>query len=416
MKTAFRYGYFALTILSVCTHELAAMNWLRPYDVLVRPEIRWQNPFMVNMWAEKSVHPAFGFNKDGEKTNVLQIWNCDQDALAMLSGFDSSSPASQLLAQLGAVVDDGIRGHVVPCGSLNLDAYAAFGGYYKFHDYFWLAVYLPVMEMSLKRVGWYDKTQDITTSDFRVKEFLTGNLFTNVSELGGPCLLGWKRAGLGDMVAMIEWLKDYRQRRQVLKNVRLNWRVGVNIPTGVRTTPDFIETFPYGYGTWGVIFGGHLCVSFGNVLRFGADVTLTHLFGSTHCRRIKTAYDQNDLLLLASTPAYTDYGMVQQFSLYGQGYQVIRGLSLLLGYQFLQQGNSTLQLDSCDYSNAVANSALSLRNWAVHQAVGQVLYDFSQDYEDPRVITQIMLFTRVPFNGRRSAAFPTLGFTLSFDF
>lgn len=394
-----------------------AMNWLRPYDVLVRPEMDWTTPWNLTNWTETGIKPARGFNTCDESVNALQLWQSDQDALAMLNGFDASTVIGQKRIQVNAI-DDGVRGHLRVTGDLKEMFTTIFGMYYKFHHYFWFAAYLPVMEQRLENVCWKDLTQSITPDDLRVKNYLTNNFFSQVDSLNaGLCLGNWRRVGLGDMVFMIEWLKNYPQRREILKNVMLNWCCGFNIPTGKRTAENHILALPFGYdGSWGVIFGGGLRVTLGDTFRVGADVRLTHLVGNTHCRRIKTAADQTEFLFLAKTPAFKDFGMIQLFSLYAQAYHLCRGFSLLGGYQFLKQGASILQLETCQYATSIANTAVSLREWMVHQIVISASYDIGYDHPDACVLPQASLFFRIPFDGRRSVAFTTIGAMISLQF
>jgi hypothetical protein len=152
-------------------------------------------------------------------------------------------------------------------------------------------------------------------------------------------------------------------------------------------------------------------------LKGGFDVQLLHLFGNTRNRRIKTSFDQTELLLLAKTPAYKDYGLTQRFNLFIQGYQLVGGLSLLAGYQFLKRGEDHLALNSCDFSTNIANTAPSLDEWIVHEIECVANYDFRVHMsEDTCIAPQASLFARIPFNGTRSVAFTTVGCMIAVDF
>lgn len=392
-----------------------AMNLLhKPYDTLVRPEINLDSCFEVAFWAERGTKPALGFNSEDQRVNVLQIYNPNQDALAMLEGFPVGSPAAQLLAALNAT-DDGVRGHIVFNGNLNLNYGGVIGAWWFFLPHAWITAYLPVYSARLDDITITDLTQMNTAADFRVKQLLTNNLQSVVATLGnGLSLARWKRTGLGDLNIMAEWLFDYPQERPCLKNVELTGRFGFTFPTGLRTDPDKLFAFPFGYdGAIGLLFAGGLAVDLTAYFRVGFDIQLLHLFGNTRTRRIKTAYDQSDLLLLAKTPAYTDYGLTQRFNLFAQVYHIFGGLSVLAGYQFLKHGRDHLALNSCDYSSNIANSALSLDDWIAHSIEVNVHYDFP---EINCVAPQISVYTRIPFNGRRSALFNAVGVILALDF
>jgi hypothetical protein len=403
-------------VLIISSMPAYAMNWLRQYDILVRPELHWNTNWMLTNWTETGFKPATAFNACDEQVNAAQFLNSNQDGLAMLNGFNPSTAIGQLRLQVDAN-DDGVRGHFNVCADLRELFTTIFGAYYKFHDNFWVAGYLPVMGQRLTNVNWNNQTLSLTASDARVQNYLTNDFFTNVCDLGSLQLGSWKRIGVGDAVVMVEFLKNYPQRRDILHNVMLNWCCGFNIPTGLPRDEDKILAFPFGYdGSWGVIFGGGLRVNLADIIQLGADIRLTHLIGNTRCRRIKTSPDQTEFLLLAKAPAFKDFGMIQLFSLYMQTYHIARGLTLLAGYQFLKKGLDTLQLETCEFSNIIANTALSLREWMVHQVVLNATYDFHYDFPDASVSPQASIFMRLPFDGRRSVAFSTIGFMFALEF
>ena len=135
---------------------------------------------------------------------------------------------------------------------------------------------------------------------------------------------------------------------------------------------------PFGYDGAGALpFGFGLDLTFGTNFMLGFDVPTHTFFGSTRLRRIKTAYKQPDLLLLQKACAYKDFGMIQRFNLYYQFYKIIKGFSLEIGYQYLKRGDDTFSLSTNNFSNDIANSALSLEEITMHQIIVDASYDFS---------------------------------------
>lgn len=399
----------------ISTH-IAAMNVPKPHEIFLRPEFDLRKRFYTTIWAETGLD-AKGFNGEGNRVNVLRIWNENQNALAMLDGFDPSSNIGQLRASL--LNDDGIRGHFKVNGTLDVDFGFNFAAHYRFLQSLFLGVYLPVYRMKLKDVVWQEQTKDIETADRLVKENLTNNFFENVKELGdGLDLLGWKRTGVGDLTILLFWLKDYWQAKPFLKNVRLDGRIGLSLPTGLRRDEDKIFAIPFGNdGATGLIFGGGLQVTLGRYIKAGIDVELTHRFGNTRNRRIKTDKDQTELLLLQKTHAFKDFGLIQQFTLYAQAHKFFEGLSLKAGYQFLKQGDDTLSLSNNSFSSDIANTAESLKERTMHQMLFQASYDFNDHLDDDAsVIPHFALFAQVPFTGKRVAISTLIGGMISLDF
>lgn len=394
------------------------MNILRPYDVMIRPPLKKGSMIQMAFMAEHGFNDH-GYNGCGDRVNVLQIWNGDQDAIKMLEGFDATSDKGLLAIRLRAdgANDDGIRGHFKVTGDLHTDSFAV-TSHYNFLDAWFLTAYLPIYNMTLKNVQWVNQTQNVSAGDQSVKDNLTNHFFTNVATLGDGLYLGnWSRTGIGDLVLMMDWAQDFYQYKPLLKNTRVNWRLGFNLPTGLREDEDKIFARPFGFdGAFGLIFGFGLELTYGCYVKLGGDVELTQLFGNTRCRRIKTNAEQTDLLLLAKTQVYRNYGLQQRFNLWGQLFN-IGGFGLKVGYQYLKRGEDSFALRSPLYSANIANTARSLESWTVHNAIVDATYDFSVHLKsEAPVKPYISLWSRVPFNGDRSAAGPTIGGLAAIDF
>lgn len=395
-----------------------SMNILRPYDVMIRPPLKKGSMIQTAFMAEHEFN-NHGYNRDGHRANVLQIWNCDQDAIKMLEGFDATSPQGLLAIQLSAdgANDDGVRGHYIVTGDLHTDSFA-FTSHYNFLDAWFLTAYLPIYTMMLKNVQWNNETLNVSAGDQSVRTNLTNNFFANVATLGDGLYLGdWTRTGIGDLVLMMDWAQDFYQYKPLLKNSRVNWRIGLNLPTGLLEDEDKVFARPFGFdGAFGLIFGFGLELTYGCYVKLGGDVELTQLFGNTRCRRIKTDVEQTELLLLAKTQVYRNYGLQQRFNLWGQLFN-IGGFGLKVGYQYLKRGEDSFAVRSPDFSTNIANTARSLESWTVHNAIVDATYDFSV-HLDPHapVKPYISLFSRIPFNGDRSAAGPTIGGLIALDF
>ncbi len=405
--------FFVSMVSSLCY----GMNLLRPYDSLIQPlytnAYRWQ----WSLWAATGVSDK-GFNSSNDHTNVLRIWQVDQDALAMLNGFSDASAIGQKNAAVNAD-DDGTRGHFCVSGDLKNRFSGMVAARVFFKDIWSLSAYLPLYSMALHNVCWKDQTQHRTAEDERVHELLTDNFFAQVEELGCGLDLGdWDRTGVGDLTLLVQWFRDFEQAKPMLKKVRINWRAGVGIPTGLRQDTDKVLAFPFGYdGAFSLPFGFGLDLYFDFHLRAGFDVQLTHIFGNTRERRIKTSEGQTDLLFLEKMKVYKDWGLTQQFNLYGQVYKLFDAFSFLIGYQFIKHGKDSLALcPGSDFSAVVANTAESLREWTLHQIVLRADYEMGAHWDAPIIYPRFSFFAELPFNGKRSIATTNIGVTVALDF
>lgn len=405
-----------LLFIIVNTHiSVVAMNLLQPYDTLIRPTYDGRRPFQLMLFGQTGINDK-AFNCAGHAVNALRIWSPEQNALAMLEGFSDDSSVGQKRIQLDAD-DDGIRGHFKVNGDLKLDGAFALGFRYFFFQNWIFSAYLPIFAMRLNNVCWIDQTQNINDADLRVKEFLTDDFFTNVKRLGCFDLCPWRRVGPGDLTFFLDWFHDFPQMRRVLRNVRVNWRIGLGLPTGLRQDEDKIMAIPFGYdGAVSLPFGLGIDLTLGQYFKAGLDVQLTQLFGNTRCRRIKTNLQQTELLLLQKAEAFKDFGLIQRFNFYGELFHIYRGLSFKLGYQFMKRGDDTLSISSNGFNNEIANSAENLQEWTIHQAFAQIHYDFGTHRIFERVRPQLSIFSYIPFAGRRSVAITTIGVMFALDF
>ncbi len=407
---------FLFALLSVVGNTSFAMNLLMPHDTLIRPPFVAGTTFQFDMYGEAGINDAIGYNSNSDSTNVLQIWNCDQNGIAMLDGFPENSAMGMLRSSLG--VDNGVRGHFCATGDLHQRFGGAFAAHYYFLPNTMISAYLPVYSFELENVRWQDKTLDVTNDDRATKELLTNDFFNNVCQLSdGLSLQGWDRSGVGDLALLLEWFKDYYQRKPMLKNVRLNGRFGFSFPSGLKRDEDKIFALPFGNdGAVGLIAGGGLDAMLGQQFKLGFDVHLMHAFSNTRDRRIKTNRCQTDLLLLAKTCVQKDFGLTQRFNLYFEGFHVVKGFSFKVGYQFLKHGDDEVAVINNEFSSSVANTAHSLEEYMMHHAEFSVSYDFGAHLSENAIQPYIEVFARVPFNGTRVALSRTVGAVLSLRF
>ncbi len=398
---------------------LHGMNLLRPYDSLLRPAYAYSE----KAHAQFSIVAETGISDKGYNSvcsaNVMRIWNGEQNALAMLCGFASDNPIGEKKIAIDAS-DDGIRGHFCVDGDLHNRFSSIFGVRAFFRENWSLGIYLPFYAMALKNVCWKDQTKRVSDEDIRVRELLTDDFFCNVKKLGnGLDLSGWSRNGVGDLTLMVDWFRDFPQAKPMLKNVRLNWRLGLGIPTGLHQDVDNVLAFPFGYdGAVSLPFGLGLDLQFIFHVKVGFDVQLTHVFGNTRTRRFKTSIDQTDLLFLQKGDVYKDWGLTQQFNLYAQLYKLFgSNVSFMLGYQYYKHGTDEVALaPGSPFSATIANSAIQLQDWTLHQFVVRADYDIGGHLDDPTIYPRFALYAQIPFNGKRVAATTNLGLIASIDF
>lgn len=163
--------YVLLLSLSVCSvvSPIPPINLFRPSDRPLMPEPVipcWSGQLSIGY---EGAYSARGFldNSDDflqarlnicsdrkKRTNVLHIYEPDQNGLAALKGFDSITKPGQF-SQLFSINDEnGVQGFLRPCGKLEIPLNLLLSQRFYFDYGFNLAFHLPVISMELKEVRW----------------------------------------------------------------------------------------------------------------------------------------------------------------------------------------------------------------------------------------------------------------------
>jgi len=412
----FNFNTFLFIALMCVSSSVFSMNLRVFYDTFLRPVV-WEDSRFCFAVKGQTGFSTIAFDGCERTSNVLRIWDKSQNAIKMLDGFCPESTIGQMRTRIDAN-DDGVRGHYLVCGDLDVKAKLEFSWWFYFYEHFSLSFHLPYFYMQLKNVVWQEQTKSITADDFRVKQYLTNNFIKNVCDLGCLDICGWTRHGVGDLLVLLEWMRNFPQPKKFLKNVRLSARAGLTLPSGKRTDEDKIFAFAFGNdGATGLLVGGGLDLNLGDYLKGGLDVQILYPFGNTKCRRIKTHCDQTELLLLRKVDAFKEFGITQRFNLYLEIFKPFGGLSLKSGYQYMRHSEDFLYIRTGEFSNVIANSAESLEEWTMHSLIFNLNYDFFTGQEDERTVhPYFAIFAKIPFNGMRVAMERTVGLMLSVDF
>ncbi|MBN1549279.1 hypothetical protein JW872_01315 [Candidatus Babeliales bacterium] len=420
----------AIFLLSCMTSTVSAffpINIFQPYDQNTYRQYRWKDlKFATGLTGEFGYHTvgrsevttSDDRTKSSSETDVLQIWECEQNALAMLKGLPSSTNLGSFAQLANIDDDDGVRGHIVLTGDLSMQANVPFHFRWYLPHGFIFGAYLPVLSMKLDDISIIDRTQSITAEDLLVKSVLTNNIVANVRALTGIKLCGWEQVGIGDLSFMMDWQRNYPQAKELLKNVRPRLRVGLTLPTGKKTDEDELLSVPFGNdGSFGVVFGGGLDLTLGYKLKVGADAEFLNLFNNMRERRIKTYNTQTEHLFPVKVGVLKDYGFTERFNLYLEFFEVVKGLTLRGTYQYYQHHEDELKVIGNQYSSIIANTSQRFEEWTMHNVILNLNYDFRHIVSDDSWFKPyIAFFYKKGTNGKNCVLTDTFGFTFSLSF
>jgi len=417
-------------LISSGVSAFAPTNFYRPYDVDFRMYEWKHNNFRIGAFAElgKTTNSR---NWDSNKVPTLQIYNDTESSIGMLLGVPRGSYLDKLAQSLGVsaapATDDSCRGRFKLNGTYKEHSYIFFTRYklpIVLDGTFELAMFVPFREIKITNCNtsniWTDLTKDVLLADREFKEKVSNNVEQFAQTYG--CLdinqRGWKESGLGDVVFMLGWQKDFSQQKEYLKNVRLNSRVGVSIPTGKKKDEDQALSLPLGLdGAWGIPVALGLDLDFIYRLHAGFELSYLGVFDTTRTFRMKTSLDQTDFLLMHKGVASKSQGPMWQFLLFVQAKKLfLKGLSATVSYHFVKHDENRFSPKSYDFDHAIVNSAQSLKEWSTHSFVFRGSYAPWGKDSKTKFKPQVSLFYKLPITGKRAFLASTIGGQIACSF
>jgi len=412
-----------LSSSAFCT--FAPTNFFAPYDPNLRLPTCLKSRVQVGAnveWGQS--HCAENWN--GNSKNVLKIYN-DYEDVALMFKHPAVENRDKILSEYNNMYS-AFGGQLITApvsfdGDFSqLDA--TFQGRYILKDFIkgnlGLVLFVPIRYAEISDVKFIDESK---TSLPLIPEYFKENYTKNfeifqskISELGGPRLGSWNKTGLGDIVVMLDWLRSFRQSKETLVNVDLNIKLGLSIPSADKKNVDDAFSMSLGNdGAWGIPLGAGLALDFTHHVRLGGDVEFTVLLNETHERRLKTDYNQTEILLLNKGDATLDHGLTWKFNLYLQAYRFWKGVSLKFAYEYLKHDSDKLSEKSDVFNHDIINSANSLKEWNTHNLIFQLNLDFFKWHEffsKP----QISLFYKLPLSGKNVINSDNIGGQIGFNF
>lgn len=406
------YGYIFLSIVGGHLTAMFRTNVLQPYNIFLQPDPRNETRFSFQLGYE-GICSTQGFSpKVDGASNVLQLFQPTQDAIAAFKGFASDTPAGQY-AQIFNINDDNLsHGIFVPRAQLTIPLNGLLGIQVRLVHNLSLHGYVPFLYAHLRDISW---TEENPHTEFENNNF--PQLLSTVGNVGGIDLFnGWKRLGFGDTVIFIKWQQDFWQNKLVLRNVRLSFRGGLNFPTGKKEDINKLLALPFGYDQgYGIYFAGNLNLFMNRDWRFMLDLEFLQLFGTTHTRRIKTDMAQTDLLLIARDRVYVDPGFTQQYTFMIEKRTIYQGLMAGILYQYFKHNDDTYY-PVTNYGNfQIINDAESVQEYTTHQFIFKLEYEFNQ-WQTSSSRPNLMLFGKYGFNGKRAILTSSVGLQFTYAF
>lgn len=423
--------FFCIIFNTYSIYAAAPLGMFVPYDINIKLKKPASKNLEFNILGEKS-YKVQGYATDFTEdetflVNVLQIYEPTQNVVSMYQGFDDTgalvqtltTPFTQLLDSIaggpGGGVSNATNGIFTPTGKLSCGQ-IAFDATYGIGHSCYINVCLPVYFARLCNVDWKYAGTNILFADEKIQTELINSFAQDSKKYFDLNIGNWCQRGIGDLTILAEWQRDFPQRRQTLKNVQANIRVGISLPTGLPLNPNIIMPIAFGGdGAIEVPFGGGLNLCLGNHVEFGFSGQFWYFLSNEKLRRIKTFPTQTSLLLPIVANTYKESAIIQNFNLHGLVSTASKRLSLKGLYQhWRKQADTIIPFDS-KVNFDVANSNQSINEITYHQFAFIGAYTpLRGDFQ--RVVPQFELFWKGAFGGTRAAIASTFGAQFSLIF
>jgi hypothetical protein len=347
-----------------------AKNWLTSFD------------FSVGFG---STHT--GRNGLSHKVPLLDIYGiADMQAIGIsLPGKNLSTPQDIVLTQLSLLAsNDGF-------------AHFSFGAQFKVLEvnlcfsqnltcgFFWQA-HLPIRRLDITDIVQTDLSPiecsngpNINTPAWQSFLALSQSIFAKYGLTVGPI----SHSGIGDLSILTGWTNNYEETQEI-DFFDTTFRIGVLFPTGRKKNINEAFDIANGYnGHYAVPISLDFAVGWYDWFTMGVHFGAMPFLKKKQELRLKTDCLQAGLIQLARGEADVVPGTIWETNAYMIADHVICGLSILLGYSFALQNNTTITpVDLVLFDTALVNTDETFLQWKMHTINLIVDWDFSS-YERP---------------------------------
>lgn len=410
---------------------MAPLGLFTAYDMNIRLKKPANGCFNFGILGEKSYKvKGYATNDCTEEVfevNPLQIYEPRQNLIGLYQGVDPSScksstlitPFTKLIDSIAGGPGGGVgnlqNGLFTPTGKFSAGQ-VAFHSTYSIGNGFYVSGYLPAYFVKLDCVDWSYSGNNTLFANDKIEQELVQTFKQDAQHIFNLDVDGWQQNGLGDIAVLVEWQKDFPQRRAVLKNVQPTLRLGLTLPTGKEANENTIMSTPFGSdGSVGIPFGGGLNVNLDHRAELGFSGQFWYFFSNEKERRIKSFSTQTSLLYPVVTNTIKEYAITQNFNLHAHIFSLCKRLTLKLCYQYWRQGDDTIYPRTTALNNDVVNSDQRIQERTKHNMIVAITYSpLSGEFD--RYIPQAQIFWKGAFKGSRSAIASTAGLQLSVMF
>jgi len=412
-----QYVRHLLSIL-ICTSALQLQgfdnaHFYRATNFFLEPRLERDYLTTVDVFAQAG-STSKGRDKEHETVKAFDIWG-EHDMHELAVGVpckDLSNPLDLIIQQLSSHPSRCVTSKDACkkqskfatysiCADFSIsEVYLSFAQ--NFNRGFFMLFYLPIRRMKVDNISFCDiSPKDATCPNINTPIWqLFKDNFCEI--LDRHCLSAEpiSATNLGDVSIDIGWTHSF-QRTEVIDFVDTTFKFGILIPSGQQKCEDQLFSFPSGYnGHTGFEMSADLAFGAFDWLTLGSHFDALVFTNKTRDIRLKTGKAQSGIIKLAKGCAKIERGSQWMTGAYIKFDHFVRGLSLLLGYSFVNKGrDSVCPLDTEKFNVGIANSDHELFGYKMHTLNFQFEYDFA--HEDRVFGPRISAYYNMIVGGKR---------------
>lgn len=403
-KTLFSRAAFVITLLTVPMPVLGYRYFYRAGPYVNEPRFDRNCLSTVDAYIMGG-STTTGRNAAKDKTDVLDIYgNYNMAKVGQnVPNLDPFNPLDLILINLAALGPNGTFGQLKFAGKFKFVG-ATFHLFQNLCKGFFVQWNIPAQKLQVTNISYTDQspTAGVPNITDPVWQAFLDNFDAILTRHGyaNGATTNYSKTGIGDMQAFLGWTYN-NESSDVLDFFDTTIKLGVSIPTASKIDTQQVFSTPAGYnGHPGIMLEFDMALGMYEWFTWGAHVGGTLFFKEPIYMRVQTSNLQNGAIMLAAGAMREDLGNLWNVGTYAKADHIAGGLSLLFGYTYTAQEQSTLApYDTTMFPNTAGISNSMLGKWVMQSIHVAGDYDFSQEgrWFNPR----IGIFYDRPVAGKR---------------
>lgn len=327
----------------------------------------------------------------GYKTNFLNIHGFHNMLRlgAGLSNLDSNNKLDKILLDLNSLPFVDNLGQLSFYGKLRLIE-ANINLYQNIYKGFFVNLNLPFKYILVNNISYKDLSPQSIYLNYAKNtpawQAFLNNFDAIMNKFNIEIPKRYQEGGFGDFSVLVGWALNHEETEK-LDFIDTDIQIGVQFPTSSAKNLSNPFILPIGYPSIGVPIIWDFSIGAYEWLTFGSRID--GLFLSRYCTtlNIKTEINQTGMIKLAKDHVNFCPGSLWHFGVFLKADHIVKGWSALLGYSYNKKDDDQINLQSGNYSNAIANTDSSLKKWDMHTIHMLLEKDFCSHHNSlyPRV-------------------------------